>query len=1029
MKTPSQMPAELASKLEKFEQRLRRMEIWIAGLAAVAGMLGTLTVLALLDRLLDTPVWMRVGLTVTGALVVGASGLWLARHWLWRRRDVRDLAKLVQRHYPRLGDRLLGAVELSEGGANLNASPALVRAALRQVDEESRSYDFSGATPKRAARRYGISVILLVALLGAGLALAPEAVWRSLQRWIHPAAPVERYTFARIGDLPPDLYVPHGEPFELGCAVDAQARWQPSSAEARIERQPIVRSPVRQHQVLFRFPGQTTPGIMTLRVGDVRRTLMIHPELRPELEELTAHIRWPDYLGRTSTVQRVEQGHLAVMPGAAISLVGTASRALGWVRLAGNEANETESADIQQAHFTTRERPLAGWMKQFPGVATNSARVIFCWADLRGMTNAQPYRLEINVAEDMPPKVEGAGVQGSVAVLEDEVLSFTVRATDDFGLARIATEWSISNREAPETPAQEAPVKRRVLAEGGREIIKLEGSQRLSPRIMGAKPGQVITLWATGSDYCPGRDPTRDGPYTVYVLSAEEHQKLVQDQLREISARLEEAIREEERLLSENAALQGLKDDELANDPATEALRRGEEGERMNTATVEALAKQMEDLIKEAMRNPRSTAEEMTDWTRAAENMKDAAKNPMSGAASKMNSSQQNQNSRRNDLKEAMQDEQKAIEQLSETSRELSESMDRSTARNFINRLKEAAKLERAVADTMQRLLPMYIGLTAAELNPAQRATLSVPRRDHETNRKEGQYIRDDLGSFYARTRTEIYDTLRQAMTEPDVLLRFDDILSSMDLLRMGETQQKAIALAVKYEEWAAQLEAAGQPPPPPGEGAGQPPGPGLEPEVMMGMMRARVLQEMLREQTRAAEENHQDAEYRPLAERISGKQQELSKDFTALSEKTKVEQAAKLLRELSGTSDETVEMLGVPNTGPDTVAAQTEIIEAIAASLQGQKPQPQPGEGEGQPQPGQQPGQQEGEGQGQGKKGGGSTQGGEPDTVSQHSGPGGGKAGEGKDAARGGGADPATWPAEYRDAIQQYYESLEGRK
>jgi hypothetical protein len=176
----------------------------------------------------------------------------------------------------------------------------------------------------------------------------------------------------------------------------------------------------------------------------------------------------------------------------------------------------------------------------------------------------------------------------------------------------------------------------------------------------------------------------------------------------------------------------------------------------------------------------------------------------------------------------------------------------------------------------------------------------------------------------------------------------------------------------------------------------------------------------MLREQTRAAGETEDPADIAPAARHIGERQKGLSGDFRDLSGKTSNEQVAAFLRQLAGVSDEAHERVIRPDTGGETIAVQTEIIEAIAAAMEGQR-----GSGGS----GSSAGQSSGTamGTGAGISGGGSLAGGDTAGVGRHGGPGSADI-EGRESARASRPDVSTWPTEYRDAIQAYYEALEGR-
>src|SRR5688572_20728777 len=127
-----QLPESLVAQLRSYENRLRRMETIAAVTGGLAGLLITYVLLFVADRFIDTPVAARAALTASGALLAAWFGHAWARYWLWNRRGEAALAKLLQKHFRVLGDRLQGVIELTQGeDLPENISPALLRAAIR----------------------------------------------------------------------------------------------------------------------------------------------------------------------------------------------------------------------------------------------------------------------------------------------------------------------------------------------------------------------------------------------------------------------------------------------------------------------------------------------------------------------------------------------------------------------------------------------------------------------------------------------------------------------------------------------------------------------------------------------------------------------------------------------------------------------------------------------------------------------------------------------------------------------------------
>ena len=108
------LPGGLRRQFEQAEQRLWRVETATALCAIVASLLFSWLAVFVSDRLWATPVWLRVCFFLGGLCGAAAAGLAWGRHWVWHRRDMGELATLVQQKYRRLGDRLGGAGSTQE---------------------------------------------------------------------------------------------------------------------------------------------------------------------------------------------------------------------------------------------------------------------------------------------------------------------------------------------------------------------------------------------------------------------------------------------------------------------------------------------------------------------------------------------------------------------------------------------------------------------------------------------------------------------------------------------------------------------------------------------------------------------------------------------------------------------------------------------------------------------------------------------------------------------------------------------------
>src|SRR4051812_303518 len=108
-----QLPESLREQLLEFRRRVWAGKTAEAGGAAAFGVVVAYLLLFALDRLVETPGWARSLLFVVTAASVATVPLALHR-WVWRRRTLEQLALLLARTQPQVGDQLLGVIELSK---------------------------------------------------------------------------------------------------------------------------------------------------------------------------------------------------------------------------------------------------------------------------------------------------------------------------------------------------------------------------------------------------------------------------------------------------------------------------------------------------------------------------------------------------------------------------------------------------------------------------------------------------------------------------------------------------------------------------------------------------------------------------------------------------------------------------------------------------------------------------------------------------------------------------------------------------
>ena len=244
-----QLPESLQAQLHEFRRRVWTIKMVEAVAAAAFGVLVAYLLLFCLDRVWDTPGWLRFGLFVAAAVGLRQHSLALHR-WVWRHRRLEQLARLLARKHPRVGDQLLGIIELVRNDFEQARSRALCEAAIREVAQDARRRDFRDAVPNPRHRLWvWLVAVPLVAALGL-FALFPAAAANAWQRFLAPWRNAPRYTFTMLEPLPETIVVAARRAVHRRAAAHRQDRLAPEQGVAQLGAQhpvdrPLARRPVR----------------------------------------------------------------------------------------------------------------------------------------------------------------------------------------------------------------------------------------------------------------------------------------------------------------------------------------------------------------------------------------------------------------------------------------------------------------------------------------------------------------------------------------------------------------------------------------------------------------------------------------------------------------------------------------------------------------------------------------------------------------------------------------------------------------
>lgn len=609
--TRLQVPASLARQLYEYRRRVWTSKM-LEGTSLVVGAI-SLAYLATfaLDRVWDTPAWVRAIAFLTA---LGTSILvpyYYLHQWVWRYRGLKPLARLLSRKLPRVGDQLLGVLELAENKSGQQHSMRLCHAAIEQVAQDANERDFSEAMPPSRERPGLICALGMLSLWVVLLLIVPLAAKNAWARFAMPWHDTPRYTFAAVAPLPDQLVVAHGEAFALEVHLNHDTAWRPGQAQVHLRSQAIA-AQADGHTYRFEIPPQIAETTLRVRVGDWMQPVRLKPMARPALTSVLATVTLPEYLQRPEPRQRdIRGGSVSTVKGSQVDLMATASRELAAASVQGQPVKP------QQATWTT------------PRILVDeSQKIELGWTDIHHLEGKDPFVLSITADEDQPPSLLVEGLPRRRVVLDSEQLKFNVSARDDFGVREVGIQWRGIENELISVAAQGD----RVLASGGPEKTALDVQGTFTATSLGIEP-QTLELEVFAVDYFPDRPRVLSTKYVLFVLDAEDHAIWITEQLARWHRQSLEVRDKELRLYEENKKLRELSPEDLATTESQHRLEKQAAAERANGRQLTGLTQSGEELLRQAARNPEIGVGHLDRWAEMLQILNDIAGNRMPSVA------------------------------------------------------------------------------------------------------------------------------------------------------------------------------------------------------------------------------------------------------------------------------------------------------------------------------------------------------------------------------------------------------------
>ncbi|MGA3170414.1 MAG: hypothetical protein ABSE62_05320 [Chthoniobacteraceae bacterium] len=975
----------LATRLADFRRRVWAVKLAEGLFAAIFGLAISYLLVFALDRVWETPGWLRLMILLAGAGTLFA-GLPMKWHtWVWRQRRLEDAARLLRRTFPQLGDQLLGIVELARmDHAAAGRSERLVQAAIAQAADAVKDRDFTNAVPDPRHRQWALAAAGALAMVALCFIVAGGAAGNALERWIAPLANIDRFTYARVDGLPDRLVVPYAEPFNLPVRLSADTRWSPGQAWGRVGTDPAVSASLGNGVYSLDFAPQKSDVMLKLRIGDARKDILIEPRERPDLADLVVHERLPAYLQYHDEQQiEVRGGSVSVLKGAEAAFEARASDEIATAEMDG-KPQHTEGEKI---------------VTPYEAVTKDVERTL-TWKDRDGLSPRDPLMLEVRAVEDEPPTIMATRESPEEVVLDSEVITFDAEAQDDFGIKTMGVEWEgDAMQEDGTTPVQ----GEKISAAGAPEQRDLKANATFCATREGVAPQTLeVRLWTV--DYLPGRQPSYSAPFVLHVLNKTDHALWLTGQLGKWLDAARESYEREEQLHETNKELRALTPAELDRPDNRQRVAQQAAEEMANAARLDGLTQSGRSLVEQATHNDEFDAKRLETWATMLKILDDIAKNRMPNVASllKQTSNAPSQGSApgraaanatpkpaaptvssreqsyfkpdaqnhaapppkppggghltlpnvvlgaapsngatppaappqspaQQGMDNAIGKQKELLAEFAKVADQLNQVLSSLEASTFVKRFKAASRQQMGLATTISQKTLDSFGI--------QNAAGEAAKPIAQTAKDQSEVVRvieSDLDAYYERKQDGRFKTILDDMRKTQIVRALAGDGDKVAANLSGEGMIGSQYWADTLDRWGEELVAATD-----SKSSSTRSADSLPPEIVLKVMQVLSDEIKLRDETREAE-NSKPAiappKYTADANLLGGTQGEIGtrtrgaeSDIEALPDAgEKFPKEIGLLNEVSGVMDESAGILYRPDTGPQAIAAETEAIELL---------------------------------------------------------------------------------------------------
>ncbi len=520
------VPRPIRKALGKLDRRLRMQRVVRAlGTSAIVAALIAMTGMAA-DLVVGLPKGVRGAVWVLW-VVAGLAPLAVAvARALARRTKALDLAAVLERSYPELGDRLTATVGLLGDGES-HGSPALIAAlaneAVVRVGEIA-ALPSRPMTARGPGRRFVLG-LLAVAIVAAPAWIRPEPFAKLARRFAMPWVEADRVGLYVVTVMPGDTLAAIGDDLTVNARVSPRFGHSPARGGAWLEWTENGRArrlAMKEDDAgsaadrAFSLVLPRLPGSLTYRVvssSGESREFQVTAIAPPAVTAITARVEPPSYTRLPAAIAR-DPARIEAWEDSRVTLTLATSSPIRAAEVSWPQRVEVDGHSKVEPKRTNAAITGDGRTATITMTADAPGEYAIALRDTHGLTSRVEPPRRIVVRPDEAPLVTLRETEGLDQARADDTLRVGLSASDDIAIAVAELHYSIE-RAATSTAADQPETGHVAATIPGLGTRSARGEVALGLKKLGVKAGDVISYRARVVD----NRPAPRGPNVAWSVS------------------------------------------------------------------------------------------------------------------------------------------------------------------------------------------------------------------------------------------------------------------------------------------------------------------------------------------------------------------------------------------------------------------------------------------------------------------------------------------------------------------------------